>query len=118
MCGIAGLFAKTERIGEELGAHLERMLVQLNDRGPDSAGVAFYRNPVAPGESKLTLQHPDETYPWSALSREMAAALRTDLALPQRANHAVLRIGVEAAAAEAWVGEAHPEVRVMSAGTV
>ena len=33
MCGIAGLFAKTDRIGDELGAHLERMLVQLNDRG-------------------------------------------------------------------------------------
>jgi len=118
MCGIAGLFAKTNQIGDELGAHLERMLVQLNDRGPDSAGVAYYRNPVGPGESKLTLQHPDEAYPWSVLGRDMADALGADVDLEQRANHAVLRVGAEAEAAESWVAEAHPQVRVMSAGTV
>jgi glutamate synthase domain-containing protein 1 len=118
VCGIAGLFAKTDRIGDELGAHLERMLVQLNDRGPDSAGVAFYRNPVAAGSSKLTLQHPDESYPWDMLARNAAGALGTEVGLEQRANHAVLRLEVAADAAEEWVGEAHPEVRVMSAGTV
>jgi glutamate synthase domain-containing protein 1 len=118
VCGIAGLFAKTDRIGEELGAHLERMLIQLNDRGPDSAGVAFYRNPVPDGGSKLTLQHPDERYDWDALSRGAAAVLGSEVDLEQRANHAVLRLAVPADAAEEWVETAHPEVRVMSAGTV
>jgi glutamate synthase domain-containing protein 1 len=118
MCGIAGLFAKTDRIGDELGAHLERMLVQLNDRGPDSAGVAFYRNPVAAGGSKLTLQHPDEAFGWNKLARQAADALETDVDLEQRANHAVFRLQVEAGDAEAWIEEAHPEARVMSAGTV
>ena len=118
MCGIAGLFAKTDRIGDELGAHLERMLVQLNDRGPDSAGVAFYRNPVPAGGSKLTLQHPDDAYPWDILARNAADALGSDVDLERRANHAVLRLEVPAGAGEEWVGEAHPEVRVMSAGTV
>ena len=118
MCGIAGLFAKSDRIGDELGAHLERMLVQLNDRGPDSAGVAFYRNPAPPGGSKLTLQHPDEGYAWNALARGAADALGTDIDIEHRANHAVLRLEVAADAAEEWVEDAHPEVRVMSAGTV
>jgi glutamate synthase domain-containing protein 1 len=118
VCGIAGLFAKTDRIGDELGAHLERMLVQLNDRGPDSAGVAFYRNPAPAGGSKLTLQHPDDAYPWDILARNAADALGTDVDLEQRANHAVLRLEVPADAGEEWVGDAHPEVRVMSAGTV
>jgi glutamate synthase domain-containing protein 1 len=40
MCGIVGLFAKSSAITESLGAHLAEMLVQLGDRGPDSAGVA------------------------------------------------------------------------------
>ncbi len=45
MCGIVGLFAKTPEIEQRLGEHLAAMLVQMDDRGPDSAGVAVYREP-------------------------------------------------------------------------
>ena len=38
MCGIVGLFAKTPEIEQRLGEHLSAMLVQMDDRGPDSAG--------------------------------------------------------------------------------
>jgi glutamate synthase domain-containing protein 1 len=94
------------------------MLVQLNDRGPDSAGVAFYRNPAPAGGSKLSLQHPDESYAWEALGRDAADALGADVDIEQRANHCVVRLDVPADTAEEWVARAHPEVRVMSAGTV
>jgi glutamate synthase domain-containing protein 1 len=94
------------------------MLVQLNDRGPDSAGVAFYRNPAPAGGSKLSLQHPDESYAWEALGRDAADALSADVDIEQRANHCVVRLDVPADTAEEWVARAHPEVRVMSAGTV
>ena len=40
MCGIAGLFSKSLDVSERLGGHLGEMLLQLSDRGPDSAGVA------------------------------------------------------------------------------
>jgi glutamate synthase domain-containing protein 1 len=90
----------------------------MNDRGPDSAGVAFYRNPVGAGESKLTLQHPDAAYAWGAAAREMGDALGSGVTFEQRANHAVFRLEVEADAAQAWVEETHPELRVMSAGSV
>ena len=59
MCGIVGLFAKTGEVEERLGADLAAMLVQLSDRGPDSAGVAFYRDEAPAGSSKLTLHSPD-----------------------------------------------------------
>jgi methylamine---glutamate N-methyltransferase subunit A len=52
MCGIAGLFAKSPVVSEHLGEHLGAMLTQLNDRGPDSAGVAIYRDPGAVGARK------------------------------------------------------------------
>ena len=52
MCGIVGLFAKSPGIEEHLGAHLVAMLAQMSDRGPDSAGVAVYRDPVADGLTK------------------------------------------------------------------
>jgi methylamine---glutamate N-methyltransferase subunit A len=44
MCGIVGLFAKHPDVEEHLGAHLGAMLIQLANRGPDSAGVAMYRD--------------------------------------------------------------------------
>ncbi len=59
MCGIVGLFCKSDAVADRLGEHLSRMLVQMNDRGPDSAGVAVYRDPAPAGSCKLTLQHPD-----------------------------------------------------------
>ena len=40
MCGIVGLFAKTGSVEERLGRDVAAMLVQLSDRGPDSAGMA------------------------------------------------------------------------------
>ena len=46
MCGIVGLFAKSAEIEEALGRHLGAMLEQMSDRGPDSAGVAIYRDPA------------------------------------------------------------------------
>ena len=58
------LFAKSSEVTQALGRHVERMLVQMNDRGPDSAGVAIYRDPAPAGCCKLTLQHPDEGYAW------------------------------------------------------
>ncbi|MEM6415391.1 MAG: glutamine amidotransferase family protein [Pseudomonadota bacterium] len=42
MCGIVGLFAKTEKPQAHLGLHLSQMLDSMADRGPDSAGVALY----------------------------------------------------------------------------
>jgi len=53
MCGIVGLFAKSPELEERLGVHLVHMLAQMSDRGPDSAGVAIYRDPVPEGMSKL-----------------------------------------------------------------
>ena len=55
MCGIAGLFSKSLDVSESLGSHLGDMLLQLSDRGPDSAGVAFYRDPAATGLSGVML---------------------------------------------------------------
>ena len=58
MCGIVGLFCKSPELEPKLGSQLAAMLLQLGDRGPDSAGFAVYGGGKA-GFSKLTLR--DET---------------------------------------------------------
>ena len=118
MCGIVGLFAKSAEIEERLGEHLAAMLVQLSERGPDSAGVAIYRDPAVSGASKLTLYSADPEERWSALRDELGAAFGGTPDLEVRASHAVVGATTDAATAEAWLRRNHPELQVVSAGEV
>jgi glutamate synthase domain-containing protein 1 len=114
MCGIAGLFSKSPELSERLGGHLGEMLLQLSDRGPDSAGVAFYREPAPAGSSKVSL-FAAPGYAWQALGQELDRELGASE--PElRGSHAVFVVEADAATAEAWLRERHPELRIMSAG--
>jgi glutamate synthase domain-containing protein 1 len=115
MCGIVGLFSKSFGVSERLGEHLGSMLVELSDRGPDSAGVALYRDPAHAGATKVSLHSPDPRYGWDALHGELEAAFgatEPDV----RASHAVLVVDAEPEAVQEWLRERRPELRVMSAG--
>jgi glutamate synthase domain-containing protein 1 len=118
MCGIVGLFAKSPEIEGALGVHLTGMLAQMSNRGPDSAGVAVYRDPAAPGSSKLTLYSADPHQHWGAVCDELADAFGGEHEPNVRGNHAVVVVDADAAEAEAWVRHHRPELRVMSAGRV
>ena len=116
MCGIAGLFSKSLDTSDALGAHLGEMLLQLSDRGPDSAGFAVYRDPAPAGSSKLSLFGPDG-YDWNGLGDALAAEFGAGE--PElRGSHAVIVVETDADAAQAWIHAERPELRVMSAGQV
>ena len=118
MCGIVGLFAKSSEIEERLGAHLAAMLVQMSSRGPDSAGVAVYRDPVPGGASKLTLYSPDPREVWVEVRDALRDAFGACEEPSVRASHAVLVVDADADDAESWVRANRPDLRVMSAGRV
>ena len=113
MCGIVGLFAKSLELEERLGVHLVAMLAQMSDRGPDSAGVAIYRDPVPEGMSKLTLYSPDLGEDWRSVASAVGGEVDS-----VRASHAVVVVPAAAAEAEARVRAARGDVRIMSAGRV
>ena len=111
MCGIVGLFSKSPEVSERLGADLSAMLRQLSDRGPDSAGVAFYRNPAPPGWTKVSLFSADPRQDWAGVRDALGVAD------PEvHGSHAVFVIEADAADAVEWLRERYPELRVMSAG--
>jgi len=68
MCGIVGLYVKNDKLGDQLGALFEPMLIEMTNRGPDSAGVAIYHNPARDGVTKITAFHPDPGLHWGALT--------------------------------------------------
>ena len=119
MCGIVGLFCKSDAVADHLGEHLSRMLVQMNDRGPDSAGVAVYRDPAPAGSCKLTLQHADPAFDFAA---------RSPRASPTRSAASPTSRGAPRTPCWSWpptpptrrrgCASSHPDVRVMSAGSV
>jgi methylamine---glutamate N-methyltransferase subunit A len=116
MCGIVGLFSKSLTVSERLGEHLGDMLMELSDRGPDSAGVALYRDPAPAGATKVSLHSADPAYPWDALHTELDAAFgagEPDV----RASHAILIVETDAQALLDWLRDKRPELRVMSAGS-
>src|SRR5206468_3436517 len=116
MCGIVGLFAKSPEVEERLGRYLAAMLAQLSDRGPDSAGVAVYRDPAPLGSSKLTLYSAAQDEDWSRVVDSLAEELGDCSAPHVRASHAVVTVDADAADAEEWVRHTRPDLRVMSAG--
>jgi amidophosphoribosyltransferase len=118
MCGIVGLFAKSPQVEERLGVHLAAMLAQMNDRGPDSAGVAVYRDPAPSGSSKITLFSADPREDWRGLALELRKAYGTVSEPSVRASHAVFVVETEAEEAQEWVRANRPDLRVMSAGSV
>jgi glutamate synthase domain-containing protein 1 len=118
MCGIVGLFCKSPELEPRLGEYLAAMLEQMSDRGPDSAGVAVYRDPVPSGSCKLTLYSFDPEMSWGGLRAELAATFGGAHEAGVRANHAVLVVEGEAAEVEDWVRRHRPDLRVMSAGRV
>jgi glutamate synthase domain-containing protein 1 len=116
MCGIVGLFSKSLSVSERLGEHLGDMLLEMSDRGPDSAGVALYRTPAPAGSTKVSLHSADPDYDWEALQVELDerfGSTQPDV----RASHAVFVVDTESRALQQWLREHRPELRVMSAGT-
>jgi glutamate synthase domain-containing protein 1 len=118
MCGIVGLFAKSSEVEERLGEHLAAMLVQMSSRGPDSAGVAVYRDPVPSGWSKLTLFSADGQEHWGTVADGLRDSFGECEEPSIRASHAVSVVEADAAEAEGWVRSNRPDLRVMSAGAV
>jgi glutamate synthase domain-containing protein 1 len=109
MCGIVGLYCKSPDLEPRLGSYLSAMLVQMDDRGPDSAGVAVYRVPAPVGSCKLVLYSTDPDEPWEELGVELVET---------RARHALVVVEGEADAVEERIHAERPDLRVMSAGRV
>jgi glutamate synthase domain-containing protein 1 len=116
MCGIAGIYTKTDALRSQLGAYLSAMLQQLADRGPDSAGVAFYRAPAPDGWCKISVHSAAEEPDWDGVADALAVQFGDCTRTGTRATHATFAVAADAADVQAWLRETRPELSLMSAG--
>jgi glutamate synthase domain-containing protein 1 len=92
------------------------MLEQLSDRGPDSAGVAFYRDPAPVGSGKISLHSAAPAPDWAGLRDELEGVFGSASEPKVRGSHAIFAVGAEAEAVGSWLAARHPELTLMSAG--
>ena len=115
MCGIVGLFIKNQALESQLGALVAPMLSEMTERGPDSAGIAVYRNPQENG-CKITVLAQHQDFDWGALEASISNhfSLR-DITVTR--NHAVLSLDSEIDDVQVWMRDNWSDLSITSAGT-
>ncbi|NKB75773.1 MAG: amidophosphoribosyltransferase [Gammaproteobacteria bacterium] len=116
MCGIVGLYTKSPDLEQNLGSMLSDMLIQMTDRGPDSAGFALYHDPVSEGGAKITLQA-DDGVDWQVIQDAVKRDLSSDAVLKPIANHGVLTLDMDGEQAAQWIEGNLANVNITSVGS-
>ena len=116
MCGIVGLYLKKTEFQSQLGKMFQPMLVEMSSRGPDSAGVAIYRNPVEPGQIKFTLVHDNPGFSWETLETNLAASLNCGVSTKIVANHCILITDAGETDVSSCLKSNFSEVRIVGSG--
>ena len=118
MCGIVGIYLKNPELRPRLGAIFSPMLVEMSERGPDSSGVAVYREDDAVRPGKVVAHDPGADLDREGIADRAAAELGDEVDVERVASHVVLRSGAGAAALRQWVERNCPDVRITSSGSV
>lgn len=116
MCGIVGLYLKNKSMQSELGSLFAPMLIEMSDRGPDSAGFAIYRNEVDENHTKFTLASDVPEIAWKALDANMEMALNCDVKIEIMGDHAILITDADADKVTNWLIDTKPDIRIVGSG--
>jgi methylamine---glutamate N-methyltransferase subunit A len=116
MCGIVGLYLKNPKLKSKLGAMFKPMIIEMTNRGPDSAGVAIYRNPTKKTDTKFSLAHDDANFDWKKLVTAMNKALKAKSTMQKIGNHCILVTSAKEKSVEAWLAKTYPQVRIVGSG--
>ena len=122
MCGIVGLYLKNSELQAQLGSMFQPMLVEMSSRGPDSAGVAIYRNPVELGQTKFSLAHDNPDFSWETLETELAATLQCSVSIKTVGTHCILVTDADEDKVVRWLKNSQSapddlaEIRIVGSG--
>jgi glutamate synthase domain-containing protein 1 len=118
MCGIVGLMIKNPSWDARLGELLVPMLCGMTERGPDSAGLAVFRDRVPEGKLKLSLFQLHGEPDWGGFMRELTHAVPGEHGLHESGRQAVLITTADPAAVRQFMGNVNPGLVMLSAGNL
>ena len=107
---------KRPQLRESLGEWLTPMFVCMGDRGPDSAGLAVFSEPVAGGLRRYSLYSGIEAIDWHQFHQAAQRDLTADAELTVHQNHAILTAAVEPTRLRGWLAANYPRLHLLSVG--
>jgi glutamate synthase domain-containing protein 1 len=120
MCGIVGLLVKNPALKSRLGELMVPMLIGMTERGPDSAGLAVFTEPLGEGERKISLYsgltEDGDDFNWPGLGHELKLHLGVEAKIAPQGNHAILTVGIAPEPVKRWIKEHHPKLHILSTG--
>jgi len=120
MCGIVGLLVKKPAFREQLGKLMVPMLIGMTDRGPDSAGLAVFADPLKGTARKLSLYsgltEAGADFDWHGLTHGLQEHLGVSSKIDVKHNHAVLTFDVSPDIVKKWLHEHYPLLHILSTG--
>jgi len=120
MCGIVGLLVKTPALRERLGELMVPMLIGMTERGPDSAGLAVFTEPLPENVRKISvysgLTEDGADFNWLGLSHDLKSHLGTTVGVEAKGNHAILTTSLDPEVIKRWIKERHPKLHLLSTG--
>lgn len=116
MCGIVGLLAKDVSLRESLGELIVPMLDCMGDRGPDSAGLAVFTQPLPETLRRFSLFSGDPAFDWSAFRRSLLQDLPSAARVLSIESHGVVEGEIEPARFREWLQGAFPGLHLLSIG--
>ncbi|MEO0327331.1 MAG: amidophosphoribosyltransferase, partial [Pseudomonadota bacterium] len=93
------------------------MLNEMKSRGPDSSGVAVYRNPAPEGATKFSLAQDNEDFDWQVLADGISNAFKCEVEVRPISTHCVLVTDADEKSVLAWLDEHWTSVRIVGSGT-
>lgn len=120
MCGIVGLLVRPPAMREQLGQLMMPMLIGMTSRGPDSAGLAVFADPVAESERKISIYSgftaEASQFDWDAFATALTLGAGMSAKVEAKGNHGVLTVDGDPAKARDWIKHAQPKLHVLSTG--
>jgi len=116
MCGIVGLLVKTPSMRDQLGELMLPMLIGMSERGPESAGLAVFTEPVADARRKFSIYSGALASGWDEFTLAAQRDLGNDTTISVQANHAVLETSADPAKVKAWLKSRYPRHDLLSVG--
>ncbi len=116
MCGIVGFLARREPMRKSLGEFVVPMLTCMGDRGPDSAGLAAFSEPLEAPLRRYSFYAADRAFDWGAFLNQFAVDTDATSEIETAENHAILISTAVPDAVNRWLDERNLPVHLLSVG--
>ena len=116
MCGIIGFLVKNDRLRGRLGELVTPMLDSMGTRGPDSAGLAVFREPLDTGRRRFGLFSRQSQFDWEKFHDDFQQETGSDGLMECVESHASEISSIAVDDFTSWLRASYPGVHLLSVG--